>query len=87
MDVYNDLIPWLEEQSANWPVGYYYEFGGELESSVEAQQAIMDKVGIAFAIIVLLLVGQFNSFRRPLIILLTIPLAMVGVFIGLIVMN
>jgi len=34
---------------------------------------------------VLLLVGQFNSLRRPAIILLTIPLGLVGVVIGLIV--
>lgn len=33
----------------------------------------------------LLLVGQFNSLRRPAIILLTIPLGLVGVVIGLIV--
>jgi len=33
----------------------------------------------------MLLVGQFNSVRRPLIILLTIPLGMIGVVIGLLV--
>ena len=36
-------------------------------------------------IIVLLLVGQFNSMRRPLIILLTIPLGLIGVGFGLVV--
>ena len=34
---------------------------------------------------VLLLVGQFNSLRRPLSILFTIPLGLIGVVIGLIV--
>tara|TARA_Y100000588_G_scaffold373868_2_gene448231 strand:+ start:3783 stop:4070 length:288 start_codon:yes stop_codon:yes gene_type:complete len=43
------------------------------------------KVPIAGLIIVLLLVGQFNSLRRPLIILFTIPLGLIGVVIGLIV--
>jgi len=33
----------------------------------------------------LLLVGQFNSIRRPIIILLTIPLGMIGVTVGLLV--
>ena len=42
---------------------------------------------IAGLIIVLLLVGQFNSVRRPLIILITIPLGMIGVVIGLVVMR
>jgi len=34
-------------------------------------------------VIILLLVGQFDSIRRPLIILLTIPLGLIGVFVGL----
>ena len=36
-------------------------------------------------IIVLLLIGQFNSFRRGGIILMTIPLALIGVVIGLLI--
>ena len=35
----------------------------------------------------LLLVGQFNSIRRPLIILVTIPLGLIGVVVGLVVMR
>jgi multidrug efflux pump subunit AcrB len=34
-----------------------------------------------------LLVGQFNSLRRPLIILITIPLGVIGVVVGLLVMR
>jgi multidrug efflux pump subunit AcrB len=34
-----------------------------------------------------LLIWQFNSFRRPLIIFITIPLAFTGAFIGLVVMG
>jgi multidrug efflux pump subunit AcrB len=86
-DVVNRLAPWLEEQKQSWPIGYSYEFGGEIESSVEAQQAIMAKLPIAFGVIILLLVGQFNSLRRPLIILLTIPLALIGVNVGLFVLR
>ena len=36
-------------------------------------------------VIVLLLVGQFNSIRRPAIILFTIPFALIGVVFGLLV--
>jgi multidrug efflux pump subunit AcrB len=66
-------------------VGYRWEFGGEYEASVEANASIGVKVPIAMLIIVMLLVGQFNSVRRPLIILLTIPLGLVGVGFGLFV--
>ena len=33
---------------------------------------------VAVLVIVFILVGQFNSFRKPLIILLTIPLGLIG---------
>lgn len=74
---------WLAEEAKSWPRGYKYEYGGELESSGEANQSINEKLPIAFLLIILLLVVQFNSIRKPLIILLTIPLGVIGVVIGL----
>jgi multidrug efflux pump subunit AcrB len=79
------LVPWLEEQSRAWELGYRYEIGGEAEESRQSQASIMVKMPIMALIIVLLLVGQFNSLRRPLIILCTIPLGLVGVVFGLLV--
>jgi multidrug efflux pump subunit AcrB len=84
-DINRQIVPWLEEQAESWPIGYRFELGGEAETSGTANQSIAEKLPIALMIIVLLLVGQFNSFRRPLIILLTIPLGVIGVVIGLIV--
>lgn len=81
----NGLDAWLKDISAAWPIGYKYEQGGELESSGEANASIGAKLPIAFLVIVLLLVTQFDSIRRPLIILLTIPLGLIGVFIGLLI--
>jgi len=77
------LEPWVEQQSDTWPLGFSHEFGGELEASGEGNQSIGEKLPIAGLAIILLLVGQFNSIRRPLIILLTIPLGLIGVVIGL----
>jgi multidrug efflux pump subunit AcrB len=76
---------WLKEESAGWDVGYKYELGGEIESSGKANDSIMVKLPIAGLIIILLLVGQFNSIRRPIIILLVIPLGLIGVIIGLLI--
>jgi len=81
----NQLEPWLKEESATWPIGYKYEQGGELETSGKANASINAKLPIAGLLIVLLLVAQFDSIRRPLIILLTIPLGLIGVFLGLLV--
>ncbi|MCD4760714.1 efflux RND transporter permease subunit, partial [bacterium] len=79
------LEAWLREESKDWGIGYTYELGGEQESANEANQSIMDKLPIAGMIILLLLVGQFNSIRRPIIILTTIPLGLIGVIIGLLI--
>jgi len=79
------LESWLDRESKNWPVGYRFEIGGEAESSNKANQAIADKLPIAMFIIVLLLVGQFNSIRKTIIVLTTIPLGLIGVVVGLLV--
>ena len=84
-DVVSKLMPWLEAEAATWPIGYGYALGGEIETSVKSQQSIGEKLPIAGLIILLLLVGQFNSIRKPAIILLTIPLGLIGVVIGLLV--
>ncbi len=76
---------WLAVESTDWDIGYKYEIGGESESSKTATASIAAKIPIAMLIIILLLVGQFNSFRRPAIILLTIPLGLIGVVFGLLV--
>jgi multidrug efflux pump subunit AcrB len=80
-----ELVPWLNQQSRDWGLGYRWELGGEAEISGKANQSIAEKLPIAAFIIVLLLVIQFNSIRRPVIILLTIPLGVIGVVIGLLV--
>jgi multidrug efflux pump subunit AcrB len=84
-DVIGELTPWLEGESSNWGIGYRWEFGGEVETSGEANASINAKLPIALLIIIMLLVIQFNSVRRPIIILLTIPMGIIGVTIGLIV--
>ncbi len=87
MDVNNEVIPWLDAEQDTWDLGYRYELGGEIETSVKANQSIGAQVPIGGLIILMLLVGQFNSVRRTLIILLTIPLGLIGVTFGLLVAN
>lgn len=76
---------WLKQQEKNWPVGYSYEIGGTSQSSAQANASIAEKLPVAGLLILLLLVGQFNSIRKPLIIGLTIPLGLIGVVVGLLV--
>ena len=69
------------------PAGYSWEVGGEIESSKESNQKLAKNLPLCLALVVFLLVWQFNSFRRPAIIMLTIPMSFVGGIIGLLVMG
>jgi multidrug efflux pump subunit AcrB len=83
--VNRELVPWLEDRAASWPAGYRFELGGEIETSGKANSSIVAQLPVGGLIIVLLLVGQFNSFRRPFIVLATIPLGLIGVVAGLLI--
>ena len=61
--------------------------GGEIEASVESNQKLAANLPICLGLVVFLLVWQFNSFRRPAIIMLTIPMSFIGAIIGLLVMQ
>ncbi|RKZ59826.1 MAG: AcrB/AcrD/AcrF family protein, partial [Gammaproteobacteria bacterium] len=80
---FNAIKPWLEQTSSHWPFGFRYELGGDAESSQKGNQSIADKLPIAIFIILFLLVAQFNSIRKSVIILATIPLGLIGVTAGL----
>jgi multidrug efflux pump subunit AcrB len=86
-EVTRELVPWLEQVSRAWPAGHAFEIGGETEESGDANASIAAELPMAGMLILLLLVGQFNSLRRPAIILSTIPLGLIGVTFGLLVAN
>lgn len=65
------------------PPGYKYEFTGEQQEQRESMEFLMRAFAIAAALILLILVTQFNSIFRPLIILVSILFSTIGVFGGL----
>jgi len=83
--IYAALKPAIE--SLDLPPNHKWALGGELEQSAKAQGYLFANMPYAIAGIMLLLVWQFNSFRRAGIILLTIPLTFIGATIGLIITN
>ena len=83
-DLTSELSPFLAEDSKTWPADYRYNLGGESESSGDAMGAVASKLPLAGFIIIILLIGQFNSFRKTFIVLATIPLGLIGVILGLI---
>jgi len=69
------------------PAGYRFEIGGEIEDQKNANKDLFGFLPIALGGIIVLLVGQFNSFRKGGIVIATIPLILIGGTIGLIVIN
>jgi len=65
------------------PKGYSYSFTGEQQEQDESSQFLAYALLVALALIMIILVTQFNSFIRPLIIMITVVFSTIGVFLGL----
>lgn len=83
---FSDVLASLEETLANKPLpaGSRIEYGGDAEGSGDANSAILTMAPIGILLLLFFLLLQFNSFRRVGIILLTVPLATVGIVPGLV---
>ncbi|MDA8019993.1 MAG: efflux RND transporter permease subunit [Thermoanaerobaculia bacterium] len=82
MSVFAQLRPKME--AIELPAGVRLELGGELEESGKANAAILNKMPLGVLLLLFFLLLEFNSFRRVGIVLMTVPLAAVGVVPGLI---
>ncbi|UDQ98768.1 efflux RND transporter permease subunit [Lentisphaerota bacterium WC36G] len=71
----------------NLPEGYKLEWGGEKENSADAQVGLAAKIPVFIIMMILIVIFLFNSIKKPLIIWLTVPLAIIGVTVGLLVFN
>lgn len=76
------MTPILEEYKQQWPEGYSYHFAGELESSAETYGAVGVVFFIAIFLVFAVLTLALGSFKQPLVVLVTIPLALIGTFSG-----
>lgn len=65
------------------PIGYSLEWGGEYEDSGKAQAALAKTIPTFVLAMILVTIILFNSLRQPLIIWLCVPLAIIGVTVGL----
>ncbi|MEM7395687.1 MAG: efflux RND transporter permease subunit, partial [Verrucomicrobiota bacterium] len=88
-EVMAELRPQIDayQNSPDWPAGFDLEYGGENESSGDAQSSILSAFPLAFSLLALVLIGQFNSIRRPLIIGLTVPPMIIGITWGMLATN
>lgn len=84
-ELFQTLQPSLKSIDAE--PGLRWEVGGELEAQSEANGKLFSTLPLCLAAVVILLVMQFNSFRKVGIIIVTIPLVFIGVVLGLITMQ
>ncbi len=85
----NIILAQFKKNIANYqlPAGYSIVYGGQNEQNQESVTSIIVAMIIAMVLIVATLVIQFNSFRKAFIVLVTIPLALIGVFLGMAMLN
>lgn len=69
------------------PEGYNYEFTGEQQEQAESMQFLITAMLIAVSLIILILVTQFNSVLKPMIIIGSVVFSTAGVFFGLALFN
>ncbi len=69
------------------PQGVEYRFTGEIKQQSENQEFLSGALLTGIALIILLLVFQFNSISKPFIVLASIVLSFTGVFMGIIIFN
>ncbi|MBI4501398.1 MAG: efflux RND transporter permease subunit [Gemmatimonadetes bacterium] len=67
------------------PPGYRFNFGGEQADFIETVGYILESLTLAIVFIYLILASQFGSFLQPLAIMLSLPLSLIGVMLGLMV--
>ena len=69
------------------PKGVDFKFTGEIKQQAENQSFLSGALLTGIALIVLILVFQFNSISKPLIVLASIILSFTGVFLGIVIFN
>ncbi|WP_117234575.1 efflux RND transporter permease subunit [Vibrio maerlii] len=79
------LMPLIE--AIDFPPGYSLEWGGEYESSGDAQASLFTTMPLGYLFMFLITVFLFNSVKEPLIVWLTVPLAVIGVTTGLLALD
>ena len=78
---YDDIIPLKDKP------GYFIAWSGEAEDSADAIYQLAQSIPIYFGMMILVVIFLFNAFRQPLIIWLTVPLAIIGVTAGLLIFD
>ncbi len=79
-----DAINWFESMAeTKLPTGYNHDYMGEARQYVTEGNALYATFGLALAVIFLVLAIQFESVKDPIVIMVSVPLAICGALITL----
>lgn len=77
-------LDWLNAEADRvLPSGYSRDYNGELRKFVQEGSSLMGVFGLAIIVIYLVLSAQYESFRDPLIIMMSVPLSIAGAMVFL----
>jgi multidrug efflux pump subunit AcrB len=85
----NEINAQIKELLKDFPMpqGYKYSFTGEQQEQKDAMEFLSEALLVALALILIILVSQFNSIVKPAIIMFSVVLSTIGVFGGLATFN
>ena len=70
-------------RSIDMPEGYFFEIGGSFEDMQTSFHELSKAFLVAIILIYMIMAAQFESLTQPLIVMFTLPLAYVGMIVGL----
>ncbi len=73
----------VDEARKLMPDGFFIDYSGQSRLEVTEGNTILLAFGLAIVVIYLVLAAQFESFRDPLIILMSVPLSIFGAIVPL----
>jgi CzcA family heavy metal efflux pump len=81
----SEVMPQVQQAVASVPLppGYHLELGGAYKAQQASFREFASVLAVAVVLVFFVLLATFNSFRLPLVILATIPLAPIGVVLAL----
>ncbi len=82
-----EAVEWFQQVVAAELPGARLSFDGEAREYLRSQGQLWTTFLFAVAVVFLVLAAQFESFKHPAIIMTTVPLAVVGAFVGLWLFN
>ena len=84
-DVGNEVQALVE--ATTLPPGYSFDVGGATRDQQEAFAAMVSAMALAVIFIYIVLASQFGSFVQPIAIMASLPLALIGVMLALLLWN